>query len=166
MAILCIKYLIYFLYHCVFSGAQYETSELRPWFPHPVTQEKTYIFWDACHMIKLCRNNLGDLRTFVDGDGNFIKWEHLERLVDLQVTEGLHAACKLTKRHINFQNERMNVRLAAQTLSASVSCALRFTQQNDSTSVDFNDCNGTATYCLLVNNCFDILNSRNVLSKN
>jgi len=122
---------------------------------HPVTGDKVYVFWDACHMLKLCRNKLGDNKVLFDG----------ENLLHLQAMEGLRAACKLSKRHINFHNERMNVRLAAQTLSASVSCALKFVQQNVQ-NVGFRDIDGTALYCLNINNGFDILNARNVFSKN
>lgn len=55
----------------------------------------------------------------------------------------------------------MNVRLAAQTLSKSVSDGLLFCENlNLLTGVK-----GTATFCSLFNDAFDLLNCRNKLSK-
>lgn len=46
-------------------------------------------------------------------------------LVQLQEKEELHAATKISK-HLNWQQEKMNVRLAVQTLSTSVANAIDF----------------------------------------
>lgn len=50
-----------------------------------------------------------------DSDGNKIDWQYITRLVHLQEQEGLHAATKVTKRYLNWAQEKMNVKLAAQT---------------------------------------------------
>lgn len=67
------------------------------------------------------------------------------------------AGNKLRDRHVNFENEKMNVRLAAQTLSLSVSDAILFTNITDG--------EGTAEFCRNINDSFDILNSMNVFAK-
>lgn len=67
------------------------------------------------------------------------------------------AGNKLRDRHVNFENEKMNVRLAAQTLSLSVSDAILFTNITNG--------EGTAEFCRNINDSFDILNSMNVFAK-
>lgn len=55
--------------------------------------------------------------------------KHSGRIVNLNVVqkqEGLRAANKLTDGHINFENQKMKVSLAAQVFSRSVSCALAY----------------------------------------
>lgn len=51
-----------------------------------------------------------------------IAWNHIKNLYlhyEFQQEEGLRAANKLTNKHIQFQNNRMNVKLAIETLSKS-----------------------------------------------
>lgn len=55
----------------------------------------------------------------------------------------------------------MNVRLAAQTLSSSVSSALVFCEELRLIS----GCKATAEFCKIYNDAFDILNCRNKLAK-
>ncbi|KAF0701563.1 Uncharacterized protein FWK35_00038328 [Aphis craccivora] len=57
----------------------------------------------------------------------------------------------------------MNVRLATQVLSSSVSKALTFCQTIDK---EFDKSSATAEFCLKINNAFDILNCRTKFSKN
>lgn len=81
----------------------------------------------------------------------------------MQKDEGLKAGTKLTVNHINFENQKMKVRLAAQVLSHSVSSALLFCRSIG--LQDFADCEATAEFCLIINNIFDILNSTNIYAK-
>lgn len=55
----------------------------------------------------------------------------------------------------------MNVRLAAQLLSDSVSDALLYLNSSD---CNFEGCLATVEFCHIFNNAFDILNSRKQLS--
>lgn len=93
-------------------------------FSHPETEEDVFIFLDPCHDLKLIRNALGELGILINERGEFIKWDYIVQLYYKEKVEGLRAATKLTGRHINFHNEKMNVRLAAQVFSESVSKAL------------------------------------------
>lgn len=111
---------------------------------NPFTNDPIYIFYDACHMLKLIRNTLGDykciLMTRVDQlNGN------TTQLYQMEQNEGLKVATKLTKRHIYYFNEKMNVKLAAQVLSNSVSSALKFCQSLGNKY--FNDIDGTYKIC-------------------
>jgi len=112
-------------------------------------------------MIKLIRNTLGDKKILKNGDGKFIEWKFIEKLFEKEQEEGLKLATKLTSRHVMYQNEKMNVRLASQFLSksvTSVSDALLYLKKEDP---NFEGCE----FCSMVNNAFDIMNSRKLYSK-
>jgi hypothetical protein len=61
-------------------------------------------------------------------------------------------ANKLSKRHFNWQNEKMNVRLAIQMFSKSVSDALTFCAQSVQ---QFKQCTETAKFVKIINDAFD-----------
>lgn len=65
--------------------------------------------------------------------------------------EGLTLANKLTLRHINYSENKMKCKLAAQMLSNSVADALIYLQK--SKYPGFEDCLGTAEFCKM----FDML---------
>jgi len=67
----------------------------------------------------------------------------------LQVKEGLHAANKLRKAHIEWQQMKMKVKLAAQTLSALVADALEFCN-HDLQLEEFRGCEATVQFIRLV----------------
>jgi len=99
-------------------GASLSMENLKTSFPHPSNPGlDVHIFLDVCHMLKLLRNTLAEKSTLLDVDGNEVRWEYLKQLQTLQCAEGLRAASKLTERHIQWQRQKMKVRLAAQTLS-------------------------------------------------
>lgn len=58
-----------------------------------------------------------------------IEWSYIEKLQDLQEAEGLRAANKLRRAHIEYYQQIMKVRLAAQTFSWSVSKSLELARQ-------------------------------------
>lgn len=78
---------------------------------------------DPCHMVKLARNMLKLYSSIISPTGT-VRWKYISDLNDVQEQEGLHAANKITHRHINFEGQKMKVALAAQTLSRSVATAL------------------------------------------
>jgi len=146
---------------CTSLGACFELANSKPFFLNPITKEKVFAFYDPAHMIKLIRNTLGDKKNIINGKNEMIKWEYISKLYVKEKEEGLRAGTKLTSKHIYYGNHKMNVRLAAQILSTSVSDALLFTKTKDSS---FDGCNATAEFCLMFNNAFDILNARKKLS--
>ena len=62
----------------------------------------------------------------------------------MQIKDGLHAANKITDKHVYFENQKMRVSLAAQTLSRSVAVALRTIR--DLGYSQFKDCEATAEF--------------------
>lgn len=105
-------------------------SELQTSFKHPITKEDVYIFLDPCHMIKLVRNCVASEEGLKDAHGRDIKWSYIEKLVEKQNLEGLHAATKIRMRHLQWDREKMKVNLAAQTISRSVCDAITYLKED------------------------------------
>ena len=69
------------------------------------------------------RNCFGDMYMLKTEDGN-VCWEYIKALVKVQDMGQLHLANKLTKRHIQYKEQIMKVKLAAQVFSQSTAEAL------------------------------------------
>lgn len=144
-------------------GANLQNIEKESFFEHPVSKEPIFVVPDACHMLKLIRNTLSEY-DLVDKENNRIKWAYIEKLVQYQEKEDLHPGTKIRCRHINFQKEKMKVKLAAQTFSNGVATGLMF--MKDKFSEDFVGVDATSKFCKIMNDVFDFLNSRRKFSKN
>jgi len=113
------------------------------------------------------RNRFGKTMWFspnepiVNSKGEEISFRHISNLHDLQLKEGLHASNKISKLHINYKNKIMNVRLAAQVLSRSVSIALKFAEEKKY----LKNVGPTAEFCEIFHDVFDILNVRSLFHK-
>lgn len=66
-------------------------------------------------------------------------------------------AGRLSNRHVNFENEKMRVDLAAQVMSRSVAEGIRTLSESYS---EFADSEETIAFITAVNDTFDVLNSR------
>jgi len=137
---------------------------MQGYFQHPISNYKVHIFLDACHMLKLLRNTLGDYKYIVNSKGQMIKWDYIVALHELQQNEGLHLGNKLRQQHIQYHKKKMNVRFAAQVCSASVANALKMCRsvlQLDK----FRNSEATEEFLNMINDLFDIFNSRNLRQK-
>lgn len=101
---------------------------LKTNFPHPVTHDNVFVMMDACHMLKLTRNMLQAYSPIRSTTGT-INWKYIVHLNNVQKKSGLHAANRVTDKHVNFANLKMKVSLAAQTLSSSLAVALCILQE-------------------------------------
>jgi hypothetical protein len=138
---------------------------MEPSFPHPCLPEsKVYIIFDACHMLKLMRNTLAEKGVLTDGDGNQIRWQYIKDLFELQDKEGLKAANKLKRNHIEWFQQKMKLSLAAQALSSSVADSLEFVSK-DLQLKQFADVDATVKFIRLIDRLFDVLNSKLVFAK-
>ena len=134
-------------------------DDLQGSFPHPCRPDLTvYVILDICHMLKLARNALGDMKVFLTPKGEKISWEFLEALYKIQQQDILHIGNLLKTKHMQWQKHKMNVSVAAQTLSCSVASAITFLRENN--VAEFQDSIATTEFILLMNNLFDILNSK------
>ena len=102
---------------CVFTD-NFHTTNVK--FKHLSRDYYVYAMLDACHMLKLARNCLGDLGKILSPDGKVISWDFIKTLHTLQETEGFNLGNKLHIGHALWRHHKMKVRLAAQTFSSSV----------------------------------------------
>ncbi|KAB0798672.1 hypothetical protein PPYR_09665 [Photinus pyralis] len=148
---------------------------LQPYFFHPSTDQPVHCILDACHMLKLLRNCWATLGVLIDDEGKRVEWAFVERLHALQEQEGLRFANKLSKAHIEWQSQEMKVKLVTQTLSNStdkiplicgnsVSDAINFLETKMK-HPGFQNAGPTIRFLKIVNNLFDLLNSRNPIGK-
>lgn len=143
---------------CVFTD-DIDTSVVK--FKHPTRDYYVYATLDACHMLKLARNCLGDL-GHIQSDTGVISWKYIQCLHTLQESEGFNLANKLHTGHVNWRKQKMKVKLAAQTLSSSVADALEFLEK-DAKLPEFQNCSATIEFIRYIDRMFDFLNSRHKL---
>jgi len=93
---------------CKCLGANFELgTNFNPYFINPITKKKVFCFCDACHILKLVRNTLGDQNILKSKDAD-IHWQDIVLLQEMEEKEGLRAGTKLTKKRILYENNRMN----------------------------------------------------------
>ena len=145
-------------------GCSLTVNNFQSWFPHPSnTTDRIHVIFDACHMLKLMRNLLADYEeiTYIEnGQLHRACWKYIVKLNNVQENTGFKLATKLKKKHIAWTKHKMNVSMAAQTLSASVADAIEFLsfgmQMNE-----FEGSYGTVKFIHKIDMAFDMLNSRN-----
>lgn len=115
---------------CRELGCSFNMDNIKPSFKHPRTNEDVFIIMDPCHMLKLARNLLHALGEIVSPAGS-IRWAYIRDLHNVQDDVGLRMANKITAKHVNFNNQKMKVSLAAQVLSNSVALALKALEDGD-----------------------------------
>ena len=148
-------------------GCKMSVSDLQTWFLHPETDKKIHVIFDVCHMVKLLRNLLVDKKVICheqNGKLEEISWWYIESLNRLQEDLGFSFANKLKNQHIEWTRHKMNVSLAAQTLSSSVAAAIDFLRK-ESQMENFAGSEATTDFIRKVDLAFDLLNSRNPLAK-
>ena len=122
------------------------------------SEDKRYIYFisDAPHLLKTTRNCLnnsgsGKGTCFMWNGGIFLKWNHINDIFLEDQECGLQLLPKITYEHVYLtQYTVMNVRLAAQVLSTTVSKVL--------SNYGPADAAGTAEFCLIFDKFFDIMN--------
>ncbi len=118
---------------------------------------------DVCHMLKLARNSLGDMKVFFTESGDIISWQHITALYNVQQGYVLHLGNKLKATHIRWHNQKMKVAIAAQTLSNSVAAGIMYLRNLN--LEQFKNAEETAEFIIKINNMFDILNSKSKFGK-
>lgn len=144
---------------CNLLNCRFNKTNVKVDFVHD--NNRYFLLPDPVHMLKLIRNCFGEKRRFIDVNGGCIDFDFLIKLNNLQLKEGLHLGTKLRNQHINFFKQKMKVKLATQLLSRSVSDALLFCRDRLHIK-EFENCGPTAEFILLINDAFDILNSRKI----
>lgn len=139
-----------------YLGASLNPNNLQPYILDPSNNKRINILFDPCHMLKLVRNILKNEGIISDDENKKVKWVHFERLERARVKNNF-ITHKLTKQHIECDNNKMKVRLAAETLSKSASNSMMYLM--DSGYAGFADCEGSARYSSIFNDIFDVFNT-------
>ena len=114
----------------------------KPYFKHPAAENQVTTTLDPAHMLKLCRNAWATLRVFKSGESE-IDYKYIENLINYQEKIGQKLANKLSKKHMQWKNMKMKVKLAAEVLSSSVADALEYLRVNDK---EFEGCGPTIDF--------------------
>lgn len=147
---------------CRLSGANLNVyhRDFQTHIINPITKEKIYIMLDPCHMVKLVRNTLGRKQEiFVGSKNKKIEWRYIESLYEYSRNNNVYSH-KLTKKHIEWKRNSMNVRLATQTLSNSVADSIQFLQENN--VPEFQGAETSIEFFRRIDKTFNIFNSRNL----
>lgn len=150
---------------CELLGANLEirSPSFQTFFNNPYNDEKIYIFVDPCHTVKLVRNTLGNKGTLYNGKGERIEWKFFESLIEYSRSNNFQIH-KMSKKHLQWKRNIMNVRLAVETMSSSVAQAMEFLENAGHSS--FIGAGPTIEFTRIMNTLFDIFNSKNMLSIN
>lgn len=105
-------------------GASFKNN--KAFFINPHSDEKVFLFPDACHSLKVTRNRLATLGVLYDDSNNKIEWKYIVELEKYQREMKVNLGNKLTKVHIQWEKRKMSVRIATETLSNSVADAIEF----------------------------------------
>ena len=133
-------------------------------FPHPnEANNRVYVIFDICHMIKLARNAFSDMKSFCKPNGDKISWEYIVALYHTQQKDILHLGNKIKSKHIKWQNHKMKVSVATQIFSNSVYAAITFLRKLKLKG--FERSKPTSDFILLMNDMFDMLNSKSKFGK-
>lgn len=141
---------------CGILGANLDV--LSDLFNPSIVHEGTvmYIIFDPSHMIKLNRGAIAR-NMLIDDERKPIKWVYFERLVRFSEQRNLRSMHKMTRAHIDFSSNVMNVKLAVQTLSASTANTMEYLMNQGFS--EFNGAEGTIRFIRIINNLFDVFNS-------
>ena len=146
-------------------GARLDPDNMVPFFQHPCDpSQRVHVVLDLVHMLKLVRNSLGSSKVISSPNGD-VKWDYIQNLHELQEEIGLRAGNKLKKTHIQWQQNKMKLSIAAQTLSASVADSLDFLRE-DLKMIQFQGSKPTSEFIRLFDRLFDVFNSKNFLGRN
>lgn len=144
------------MYELLGANLDITSKTYQPSFRNAFDNAKIYIIFDPCHMEKLVRNTLAGKGVFYDDQNNKIKWKYFEKLYEYSKEHKVWSH-KMSKKHMQWKNNIMNVRVAVQTMSESVATTMEVLMRNG--HQDFIHAGATIRFIRVMNNLFDIFNS-------
>lgn len=142
-------------------GCDFSIEGLVTNFKHPACDISVHVIFDACHMLKLARNTMGECN--ITCEEGIISWHFIRNLHSLQVEIDLKLANSLSMLHVDYKNKKMNVRLAAQVLSSGVADAVEYLHKCG--YKNFEGSQATISFIRCMDKLFDMLNSKNLFGK-
>lgn len=148
---------------CQYLGTKFElvNGDYKSYFINPYNNQKIQIIVDPSHAIKLVRNTLGNIKTIYEGP-NKIEWQYLVDLVDFSANRTFGLTHKLTKRHIQYEDRKMHVRTAVETLSNSSANSLEVLKQKGLSN--FAGADATIKFIRMFDKLFDVFNTQRIRS--
>ncbi|XP_043304093.1 DNA transposase THAP9 isoform X3 [Cervus canadensis] len=143
-------------------GIHLDGDNVKCTFQHPSSSsQQIAYFFDSCHLLKLIRNAFQNFQSiqFINGTAH---WQHLVELAALEEQELSHME-RIPRKLANLKNHILKTNCASQVFSESVVRALECLLSLG--LPPFQNCVGTIHFLRLINNLFDILNSRNFYGK-
>ncbi|KAF0739127.1 general transcription factor II-I repeat domain-containing protein 2-like, partial [Aphis craccivora] len=132
-------------------------------FEHPKINARIHVFADVPHLLKLARNHLL-VSGFILPNGKFIGKNILQELLNINHGKDYKFAHKLSERHLFVDgSSRMNVRLAANVFSNSVSKAIAYCGEKH--YLDKYNRKEASEIIQLFNDWFDIFNTQHKFDK-
>lgn len=122
-----------------------------------VKGQRIYIFFDACHMVKLIRNSLAAKGVIFNGDNSEIKWQYFVDLVNMQY-RGFALTHNMTQTHINWKQIKMKVDIAVETLSERTAASMEFLMKKG--LPEFTGAEYTIELVRIFDPLFDIFNTK------
>lgn len=130
-------------------------DEMKTYFKSPTNQnDKIYAFLDPPHVLKLFRGCLANHNLYFDDKP--ICWNYIVELHKMQMDRNINLGNKLSNQHIDYKTKAMNVRLAAQTMSRSVTDGID--QLREDNYDQFQDSEETTKFIKFVRDTFEICN--------
>uniref|UniRef100_A0A8C9DQ70 THAP domain containing 9 n=1 Tax=Prolemur simus TaxID=1328070 RepID=A0A8C9DQ70_PROSS len=139
-------------------GIHMDGDSMKCTFQHPASSsQQVAYFFDSCHLLRLVRNAFQNFQSirFISGTAH---WQHLVELAALEEQE-LSKMERIPRKLANLKNHVLKTNCAAQLFSESVARALEYLLSLG--LPPFQNCIGTVHFLRLINNLFDIFNSRN-----
>lgn len=142
---------------CKALGASFDILNMKPYILNP-NSNKIHILLDACHMLKVARNCIAT-EKFIHNRASkkTVSWVYFERLEACRNQKNF-ICHKLTKKHMQWYRSKMDVRLAAETLSDSVANSMEHLMNEGIKS--FEHCDETIVFTRIMNKLFDVFNSK------
>ncbi|XP_058152454.1 DNA transposase THAP9 isoform X1 [Dasypus novemcinctus] len=143
-------------------GIRIDGDNVKCTFQHPSSSsQQIAYFFDSCHLLRLIRNAFQYFQSiqFINGIAH---WQHLVELVALKEQE-LSSTERISSKFPKLKNHVLKMNCAAQLFSESVASALECLLSLG--LPPFQNCIGTIHFLRLINNLFDVFNSRNYYGK-
>lgn len=145
---------------CRLLGASFDIQkDFHPYILNPHDGEEVLIILDPPHMIKLIRNYIGQKKILYHADGSTIEWKYFEALEELRSKCDI-VTHKITRKHILFEKNIMNVSLATQILSESAAKSMETFLSLPATKNLFEGCERSIEFTRRFDNLFNIFNSK------
>lgn len=142
-------------------GCNFNIDNLKTHFKHPWNDSEIVVILDPCHMIKLCRTGLATVE--ISTPTGRTSFRFITALNDIQEKEGFKFANRLSAAHIDYQNKKIKVALATQTISSGVADAIDYLRAGGNEK--FKNSEATTEFLRIFDRLFDMLDSRNAYGK-